>query len=317
MYQYSRERVFGRNPVALSTYEMTWNEPCAPHGHDFLEIVLCVGGSAIHTTRSSRRPVEQGSVLVIRPGDWHGYSECHDFRILNFYIGTEILRKEVPWIVDTPALARWIMQGGDLPSPISEDAVRDMSIWGGQIAALQGMPLEPRRHVLFGLLRCVFGVMAQFALEQSIGGQVISNIVRDGLNLLENDIAEDWSLSALAQRLNISPSYLNSVFISQLGSSVGNWIAGARAEKAAVLLIQTSRPVASIGREVGWRDPNYMSRAFKKVMNASPSEYRSRYRLANATGTPISLPRQSGKPGNSSGSDARQVPSVSSLPIVF
>ena len=48
-----------------------------------------------------------------------------------------------------------------------------------------------------------------------------------------------------------------------------------RAEKAAVLLLTTDKAIATIGREVGWHDPNYFARRFRAAFGISARQYRN------------------------------------------
>ena len=53
------------------------------------------------------------------------------------------------------------------------------------------------------------------------------------------------------------------------------YLARHRAERAAALLMHTARPVKDIGYEVGWSDPNYFARRFRKFFACSPTAYRA------------------------------------------
>jgi AraC family L-rhamnose operon transcriptional activator RhaR len=62
-----------------------------------------------------------------------------------------------------------------------------------------------------------------------------------------------------------------------LGTSLLGWLAQYRAEQMAVRLAASDRPVAEIGRAVGWHDPNYATRRFRATYGISPTEYRRRF----------------------------------------
>jgi YesN/AraC family two-component response regulator len=49
-----------------------------------------------------------------------------------------------------------------------------------------------------------------------------------------------------------------------------------RMQRACELLQTTGRPVLEIGCKVGYNDPYYFSRAFKKIIGVSPNEYRKK-----------------------------------------
>jgi AraC family L-rhamnose operon transcriptional activator RhaR len=88
----------------------------------------------------------------------------------------------------------------------------------------------------------------------------------------------DWTMADLARLTGHSVSHLHREFKAQLGISPLAWLSRSRGELAAVALIQTDEPVAEIGRGVGWADPNYFSRVFRRRYGTSPTAYRRRYR---------------------------------------
>lgn len=83
-------------------------------------------------------------------------------------------------------------------------------------------------------------------------------------------------MERLAGEVGHSVSHLHREFRAQLGLTPMAWLAQTRAELAASLLLQTDRPVAWVGRQVGWPDPNYFSRCFRRAYAMSPTAYRRR-----------------------------------------
>jgi len=59
-----------------------------------------------------------------------------------------------------------------------------------------------------------------------------------------------------------------------------------RTERMAGLLRTTDTPIAVIAREVGWGDPDFAARQFRRSVGVTPSRYRvmSRERSASASG---------------------------------
>jgi AraC-like DNA-binding protein len=53
-----------------------------------------------------------------------------------------------------------------------------------------------------------------------------------------------------------------------------------RIAHACSLLTETALPLKQISQAVGYDDPFYFSRMFKKMMGVNPTEYRRRQRLA-------------------------------------
>ena len=82
------------------------------------------------------------------------------------------------------------------------------------------------------------------------------------------------SVETLAERLGISSGYLNSLFRAAFGKSVYQYLVEHRVRIAGELLEMTNKPIRRICLEVGYDDPLYFSRIFKKYTGVTPSEFR-------------------------------------------
>ena len=60
------------------------------------------------------------------------------------------------------------------------------------------------------------------------------------------------------------------------GQSTNEFIQTTRLKYAARILSQTDKSVSEVAYEVGFSDPYYFSRAFKKLFGVSPKQWRER-----------------------------------------
>ena len=86
----------------------------------------------------------------------------------------------------------------------------------------------------------------------------------------------DLNVEELAQRADVSDSYLRRVFRKQYGAAPGAYVIRERIRLAKQYLA-SGLPVAAVAAKVGYRDPLYFSRLFKKQTGLSPSEYRKQH----------------------------------------
>jgi AraC-like DNA-binding protein len=77
-----------RLPVAGERLELVAD--VAPHSHGFFEIAVVLDGQGIHLSAAGETPLQRDSVVVLRPGEWHGYSECDGLVVRNAYLGADI-----------------------------------------------------------------------------------------------------------------------------------------------------------------------------------------------------------------------------------
>jgi two-component system response regulator YesN len=64
------------------------------------------------------------------------------------------------------------------------------------------------------------------------------------------------------------------MFKDQLGVNYIDFLTECRIEKAKKLMGDPEKSLKEITFEVGYHDPNYFSKVFKKMCEASPTEYR-------------------------------------------
>ncbi|HEY2495061.1 MAG TPA: response regulator [Paenibacillus sp.] len=93
---------------------------------------------------------------------------------------------------------------------------------------------------------------------------------------------EELSLKTLSQRMNMHPNYLGQIFQKEMGRSFSDYVNQFRIEKARQLLLQTTLLTNEVATEVGYLDPTYFYRQFKKAVGVSPTELRNMYKKTKA-----------------------------------
>ena len=94
-----------------------------------------------------------------------------------------------------------------------------------------------------------------------------------------------WSVTDLAREVHLSKSQLGRVFVEAFGKSPIAYLTMLRAERMAALLRTTDTPIAVVAREVGWGDPDFAARQFRRSVGVTPSRYRAIARARAATGS--------------------------------
>lgn len=100
-----------------------------------------------------------------------------------------------------------------------------------------------------------------------------NHIVRATKEYLELHYADDISLEDMAEHVNISPQYFSKLIKKTTGFNFIDWLSMLRVKKAKELLNNSNLTVKEVCFLVGYKDPNYFSRIFKKRIGITPSEY--------------------------------------------
>ncbi|MEK5161829.1 response regulator [Paenibacillus macerans] len=92
-------------------------------------------------------------------------------------------------------------------------------------------------------------------------------------------IAEHYNqpaeLSQLARMVYLTPSYLSKLFKHETGMTITDYLIEVRIKKAKLLLRKSSElKIHEIGCEVGYPDPAYFNKLFKRMVGVTPNEYK-------------------------------------------
>lgn len=121
--------------------------------------------------------------------------------------------------------------------------------------------------------------MLIFKMKESILDSDITDQQRALLNLrYEIRVKPDypWSVSEMAERLHVSPGYLQSSYKKQFGISCMQDVVTERIELAKNYLVTTNYSSLKISQLCGYQSVEHFCRQFKNVVGASPLAYRKK-----------------------------------------
>ncbi|CAM2882070.1 response regulator [Paenibacillus sediminis] len=92
---------------------------------------------------------------------------------------------------------------------------------------------------------------------------------------VNQNYANDISLSELADKFHLNYSYLSSYFKQRTNENLTTFINRVRIDKAKELLQNYELSISQISQLTGFSDHNYFSKVFKKMTGMTPVEYRN------------------------------------------
>lgn len=102
-----------------------------------------------------------------------------------------------------------------------------------------------------------------------------SYIVKQVQELVMNDTSQETSVKIIAEKVFLHPVYLSKIYKMETSESLGDYIIRIRMEKALYLLKHTNKKIYEITTELGYQNPQYFSKMFKKHYGMTPNEYRA------------------------------------------
>lgn len=120
----------------------------------------------------------------------------------------------------------------------------------------------------------VLSCIAELSGQKTGRYAVQSDLVKETIRYIDEHIACEIRIGALAQRINVSPAYLGQRFKAEMGCTIKDYAAKRRLQQAKTRLLRSSDPIAIIASDMGFSDYSCFSRMFKKYAGVSPSQYR-------------------------------------------
>ena len=91
---------------------------------------------------------------------------------------------------------------------------------------------------------------------------------------LQEHLAEEISLSILAEEFHLSAQYISQLFKSEIGVGFLAYLTNIRMEQAKKLLLSTPLSIAEVSERSGYGDYRVFTKVFKKSEGITPSQYR-------------------------------------------
>jgi len=97
------------------------------------------------------------------------------------------------------------------------------------------------------------------------------------IDYLEHNYQKDISLEDTAGTIQISPFYLSKLFKKAVGENFIDYLTAVRIGKAKEFLANPRYTIKDVCYQVGYKDPNYFARVFKKACGITPTQYQTRH----------------------------------------
>lgn len=226
-------------------------------------LVICIQGKGFYDPEGlGRRQLGAWDAFMIPPGRAHRYGS------------EELSSWELMWVHfsgSCSAEAADTVSGGQEVFSLRprEESLKEFSM----LCEILDKPVSPIMYEracgrLWHLLGCLSG-------DRKHGIASRGSLVVRTLEIMEQSISSSLSLSELSERLGVSPQYLCRSFSHYCGHSPMEHLTQMKIRRACLLLDLTADRISEVSSAVGYEDPYYFSRVFKRVMGLSPRDYRN------------------------------------------
>jgi AraC-like DNA-binding protein len=239
-----------------------------PHAHEEFFIALTEDGLVTPTYRGDTHVIGPGDLIVLNPEEPHAGGPpartVWTYRAL--YPHPDLMRRAG---AELPA-------GRSTMPEFSGDVVRDREIAAGlhRFHRLTERPesslLERQAHLVKALVLLVGRHAAPPRAPKPPGRE--PSAVRLSRDYLQEHVAENVTLEALARVAGLSSFHLCRVFRQTVGMTPHSYQTQARVRHAKSLL-RAGLPITTVATQVGFYDQAHLTRHFKRIVGLTPGLY--------------------------------------------
>ena len=257
----ARRRLAGRNPVRV-------------HAHDFAEVLWVERGSGLHQANGSRTRLRPGDLLLIRPGDRHGFFDGDAaFTIVNVaFPRSTLAHLKRRYFARDPA---FFGGEGKEPAQFSVGLAERRVLW----AAAASLARRPKD--LLGLERFLLNLLHDLEGRSRRASLATCPdwLQRAAAQLQQPEILVG-GVAALARAAGRSPEHLARRLRACAGLRPVDLVTRARLDHAATQLALTERSIVDIALECGFDSLSHFYRVFRRRLGETPRAFRLRSQAA-------------------------------------
>jgi AraC family transcriptional regulator of arabinose operon len=239
-----------------------------PQGVSEAIFKYCVSGSGWCAIGGRRFDVNPGDLMVVPARAPHLYASStnHPWTVHWFHAAgrqVDLLLGELGVDARQPVVrlgedARLVSLFQDVESALEDDCAFPQLLYASQVLA----------HLI--------GLMIRLRRTRRADVQGADQRVLRSAEHMKQRLDRPLDVAQLASLANLSGSHYGALFRRLLGCSPKAYFDRLRLHRAAGLLLTTPDSVQTIAERMGYKDPLYFSRTFRRVHGVSPSEYRRR-----------------------------------------
>ena len=265
-----------QHPLVRSAYptDIGWFPQAGHHyrqrpagaGQDHL--MMCVGGHGYVEVNGQRAHLSKDHLLIIPRDTPHTYWAADDDPWSIYWV--HFLGDDADYFVERiPRTAQPV----PVEASTQEEAVRLFRYCLDALHDGYGLPTliyaaQSVQHILSLLL------YRNSTLPMDARSNLRRSKIETAIDYMQSHLNENLRLEDLSRAAGMSVSHFSERFRRQTGQSPMAFFIQMRMRLACRLLDSSGKPVKTVALEIGYKDPYYFSRIFKKSMGISPDQYR-------------------------------------------
>lgn len=278
---------FESNPSSIGITVQPVESYVPYHIHDYIEMIIPLLGECTVFTRNKEIEVSQNNILLMGNRTAHRVKEIHsDSIIINITLKKSAFSlNEINFLQhkgSTPISTLLFSLLADEDSKQESYSLfktnhdnKILNIIYDIIEEYFEPDLQSTQIIRLEILT-LFSRLLRVASKSNIDSQKSINVLSLLLYIEKN--YNHVTLKKMAKQFHFNQNYLSSYLKKHTGYTFINLVQLQRINVAAEYLTYTNMPIEQISLKIGYENPSYFYRIFKRKIGLSPYEYRKKYR---------------------------------------
>src|SRR5262245_40066681 len=236
------------------------------HAHEAFSIGVITGGSCVYLNERKEQHIGAGSLVLMNPGDVHA---CNPIRHEQW--SYRMLYVDIAWLTN---LQRDLGVGRSQFAPFSTTAIRHPQLYTG-LNHLYDILIDGHADLLEKHeVALTFMIEAQRALSPTNNSERRRHRgVARAAEFIRDNYKQALKLQDICSAADLSASYLIRAFKDDYGMTPHAYLINCRVEFSRARL-RKGVPIADVAFEAGFADQAHLQRTFKRLVAATPAQYR-------------------------------------------
>lgn len=251
------------------------------HHHCFFELVYVLKGRTLHTLENKKMVIHEGDYFLIDIDRTHSYdavSEDEEFSIINCMFLPQFLDRALVHthqfndLINNYLIHFNYNSFESAPTQnIYHDSDKKVLFLMQQMLAEYDERYKEYMEVIRSYLSAAIIHLVRNVSKSGDDGRDITHYIKE---YVANNYAQPITLTEICKNINFSLSNISIIFTKNAGMTFREYLQNVRMKKASEMLEKTDKTIAEIANLVGYSDPAFFYRLFRKTMNMTPQEYR-------------------------------------------
>ena len=234
---------------------------------EFQLIYITKNRGIFSTNLISQLELKEGNLFMLFPGEWHTYKPAKETGWQVYWVGFK-----------GPHSNQLISENYFSPeNPIFNVGYNDELLNLFQQILHHSSHEKPGyQQLLGGIIFHMLGYLHHLKMNAIFSNKAIIPIINKAKLLMRENVKNNTGPEEIAGMLNLSYSSFRQSFKKYTGFTPGQYMNQLKIQTAKDLLSQTNYSVKEIANTLSFESADYFSVFFKRYMNISPLNYRSR-----------------------------------------